>query len=331
MKKEIVTYSMLDMFRNCRKKCWWRYEEGVTPIAKAWNLRFGTAVHQVLEVWHTNYNVAETCLAIDELYPQRLFDPEEKRDFHLLYGMMKGYAQRYPAEEFDVICLEKKFLVDIINPDTGAKSRTFCLSGKVDGVIKMKDTGEYYLLEHKTAATIDGGYLEKLWTDFQLRLYVPAIEKELGITITGVLYNILGKTRIRQRQGETDTEYEARKAASKTGKIKRKVAEDDFDFNERLEEFYSKPEAFHREKIYIDRGAERLLQAEVWELTQNILLARRTGIWYQNSTFCFHWNRACSYFPLCRSNGKHQFLLESGVDYEIKAPHEELREAEPAF
>lgn len=299
---QIVTYSSLDTFRNCRKNYWWKFEQAVQPMEKAWNLRFGKAVHEALEIWHKNYNLHELQEKIESLYPQKGFDPEEKKDYLLLNGMMYGYVDKYTGqteEEFDIITLEQKFKTNIINPSTGAKSKSFKLAGKVDGVVQIKETGEFYLIEHKTASQIDGGYLERLWTDFQIRLYKPAMEKELNIKIAGVIYNILGKTRIRQKQKELDEEFLAR-----------------------LDEFYKKPEALHREKIYFTENDEQLIQAEIWELTQNILQAKRNGMWYQNTSYCFHWNRACPYYPLCRANGKHQILLEN--EYEIKPAHEEL-------
>lgn len=324
MEKELVTYSRLNGFRNCRKLDWWKYEQCVHPIQKAWNLVFGKAVHKALETLYTTNNPEEVMNLLDSMYPQRGFDPAERTDYLLLVGMMNGYIERYLVEEFTPVCLETRFRIPIINPATGAKSRTFDLAGRADGVVQMIDTREFYLLENKSASEIGGNYIERLWTDFQIRLYRPAIEKQLGLKIAGVIYNILGKTRIRPAQGETDFEYQARVDASKTGKIKRKVAESDEEFLARLKEYYSRPEAFHREKIYFTEEDERLIQAEVWELTQNILEARRSGMWYQNSTYCFHWNRACPYYPLCRANGKHQILLEN--EYEIRPPHEELED-----
>ena len=82
--------------------------------------------------------------------------------------MMTGYARRYPAEQFEVIHLEKKFEGPLVNPLTRAVSRSFKLAGKIDGIVKMGDG--YFLLEHKTAAQLGGDYLERLWTDFQVTL-----------------------------------------------------------------------------------------------------------------------------------------------------------------
>jgi len=330
--KEILTYSALAGFRDCREWYNKRYNQHIVPLEKDWNLRFGTMIHKCLEVWHSTGDLRQVYGYIEESYPNRAVDEEQQKDWHYATAMMRGYADRYPTEEFEVIALEKKFQNLIINPETGAKSRSFLFAGKVDGVVKIGS--EYYLIEHKTTSVIDGGYLDKLWTDFQIKLYVPAIEKEMGITISGVIYNILVKPKLRQGKGETEAEYEERLATliakSKTGKsnAKRKMPEDNAGFLARLAGKYDDPAMFHREKIYFSRDQDYILQAELWELTQAILDARRRGIWYQNTNTCFKWNRPCAYYSICRSGGN-QNVIDNF--YEIKPPHEELEEESKAL
>jgi hypothetical protein len=241
--------------------------------------------------------------------------------------MMKGYAERYAVEEFEVIALEEPFTnMPIVNPATGATSRSFVLAGKVDGIVRID--GDYYLLEHKTAAQLGSDYLERLWTDFQITLYAWYLEQRFGFQITGILYNILVKTRLQQSQGETEEEFEARRAEllakSKTGKTtaKRKLPETDGEFQQRLAEKYAEPGMFHRERLYISRDRFAVLQAELWELTQSFLDARRRGAFYQNTSFCFNYQRPCPYFALCRSNGNPNVMENF---YQRVEPHEELR------
>jgi hypothetical protein len=246
--------------------------------------------------------------------------------------MMIAYASRYAREDFNIIALEKTFEGPIINPKTGAASRSFVLAGKVDGIVRVGDS--YYILEHKSAAQIDADYLERLWTDFQIAIYSFYVEQALAIPITGVIYNILAKARLQQSKGETEDEYQARRAEliakSKSGTTtaKRKMPESDEEFQARLAEKYADPEMFHREMLYLSRDRFDLLRAELWELTQAFLDARRRGIFYQNTGFCFNYHRPCAYFAICRSNGNPNIIENF---FEIAAPHEELREAEPAF
>ena len=320
------TYSMWNLFRNCRKAFEWRYIDELVSLKTDRNLNLGSTVHAALELWHRDRDLAAVLGAIDRAYPQRVREPEQKRDWHLASALMKGYAARYPSEEFEVVALEKTFDGPIVNPATGAESRTFTLSGKVDGIVKIGT--DHYLLEHKTVSQVSGDYLERLWTDFQIILYSYYVEKALGRPLVGVIYNVLVKARLKQREGETEAEYEARRAAlaakSKTGRssAKRRLAESDEAFQERLNKKYADPEMFHREQIYLSHDRFEELQSQLWELTQSFLEARRRGVYYQNTSYCFHYNRPCAYLPLCRSGGNPNVVENL---YQRVPPHEELR------
>ena len=327
---KLSTYSMWSLFRNCRKACEYRYEIGLTPIEKDPNLSFGSLIHDCLQTWHGTRDFAATLAIIDHACANRVSDDNVRKDWHLARAMMTGYAARYPQEEFSVVALEKTFEGPIINPATGAASRSFLLAGKVDGIVRIGDG--HYILEHKSAAVIDADYLERLWTDFQIAIYSHYVEQTLGIPITGVIYNVLGKARLQQGKGETEEEYQARRAEllakSKTGKTtaQRKLPESDEDFQARLAEKYADPEMFHREMLYLSRDRFDILRAELWELTQAFLDARRRGVFYQNTGFCFNYHRPCAYFPVCRSNGNPNVIENF---YTITPPHEELLAATP--
>jgi hypothetical protein len=331
-----TTYSMWNLFRNCRKAAHWRYVLEIVPLAKDKNLSFGSLMHQCLEVWHRTCDLAAALDIIDRACVNRAQD-EQRRAWHLATAMMRGYAARYATEEFEVVALEMPFEGEIINPETGAASRSFVLAGKVDGVVRVGD--EHFLLEHKTAAAVDAGYLERLWTDFQITVYAYYLEHSLGIRIAGVLYNILVKAKLQQGAGETEDEFQARRAEllakSKAGKssAKRRLPETDDEFQARLAAKYAEPEMFHRETLYISREQFTTLRAELWELTQAFLDARRRDVWYQNTSFCFQYGRPCPYFALCRSGGSPNVLENF---YQRVPPHEELRngalaEESPAF
>ncbi len=319
------TYSMWSSFRNCRMACKLRYLDFLVPLSSDPNLRFGSAIHQFLEHWHRGRDLAQVLDQIDHSYPNRAGDEDQQRDWHLATAIMKGYVVRYPSEEFAVVELEKKFEGEIVNPATAATSRSFMLAGKVDGIVQIGD--EHFLLEHKTASLLDSSYLERLWTDFQIILYCWYVEQVLGIRINGVIYNILVKAKLQQSRGETEAEYEARRAEliakSKTGKssAQRRMPESDDAFQARLAIKYIEPGMFHREILYISRDRFAVLQAELWELTQNFLDARRRDTWYQNTSQCFQYGRPCAYFPLCRSDFS---PLVRENHYRIEPPHTEL-------
>jgi hypothetical protein len=324
--RTVTTYSMWSLFRNCRRACELRYIKELAPIQRDHNLSFGSLIHECLEKWHRGRDLAEALDHIDKSLPNRSHDDGQKADWHLAIAMMTGYASTYPVEDFDVVFLEKTFEGKIANPATGAMSRSFVLAGKVDGIVCIN--GRFYLLEHKTASQLDGDYLEKLWTDFQICLYAYYVEQVFGIKIAGIIYNILVKARLQQGKGETEAEFEVRRAdllaKSKTGKTTatRKMPESDADFQSRLMAKYAEPGMFHRETLYISRDQFETLQTDLWELTQQFLDCRRRGVFYQNTSYCFFYHRPCAYFALCRSGGSENIIANF---YETKSPHEELR------
>jgi hypothetical protein len=286
----VSTYTMWSLFRNCRKAVEWRYLEQLVPVTRDRNLHFGSIIHECLQTWHERRDLDDVVALINRLCPNRQQDENQRRDWHLAIAMMRAYAERYAAEEFEIVALEKAFEGPIVNPATGAASRSFVLAGKVDGIVRIG--GEYFVLEHKTAAQIDGDYLEKLWTDFQITIYSYYIEQTMGIPITGILYNVLVKAKLQQGRGETEDEYQTRRAEllakSKTGKTtaKRKLPESDAEFQQRLAEKYADPEMFHRETLYLSRDRFDILRSELWELTQAFLDARRRSVFYQNTGIC---------------------------------------------
>ena len=332
-----TTYSMWALFRNCRKAVDWRYLQHLVPLQRDRNLHFGSIIHECLQAWHLRRDLDEVLVIINRLCADRLQDENQRRDWHLATAIMRAYAARYATDDFDIVALERNFEGPIVNPATGAASRSFVLAGKVDGIVRIG--GEHFILEHKTASQIDGDYLEKLWTDFQITIYAHYIEQTAGIRITGILYNVLVKAKLQQGRGETEEEFQARRAElvakSKTGKTtaKRKLPEADEEFQHRLAEKYADPEMFHREMLYLSRDRFEILRAELWELTQAFLDARRRGIFYQNTAFCFNYQRPCPYFALCRSNGNPNVVENF---YQRVPPNEELRvvpneSTEPAF
>ncbi len=330
----VSTYSMWNSFRNCRKQAELRYLQHLLPLERDRNLHYGSLIHDCLQLWHTGRDLAAVLALIDRLCPNRIHDENQRLDAHLATAMMKAYASRYAAEDFEVVALEKTFEGPIVNPATGAASRSFVLAGKVDGIVRIGD--EHYLLENKTTSQLNSDYLERLWTDFQITIYAYYVEQTMGIPITGILYNILVKAKLQQSKGETEEEFEARRAEllakSKTGKTtaKRKLPETDEEFQQRLAEKYTEPTMLHREMLYLSRDRFDILRTELWELTQAFLDARRRGVFYQNTGFCFNYHRPCAYFPICRSNGNPNVVENL---YTITPPHEELRAAasEPAF
>jgi len=325
--KFTTTFSFWKKFMDCRKSCQYRYIDELVSIYKNDNLLFGSVIHECLESWHEKRDFVDVVNHLQTLYSDRFTNLKSMDSYSRAAAMMRGYVNTYPEEEFEVIELEKKFEGNIINPKTHKTSLTLKLAGKIDGIVKQGNS--YFLLEHKTASTIDENYLSKLWNDFQITIYAWYARECFNIPITGIIYNILGKTKVKQSKGETEREFLLRKqeliAKSKTGKsaAKRKMPESNEDFQTKLAKVYNDSKMFHREVIYLTEDNFTALLSELWQLSQAFLHARRTGNFYRNTGQCYQYFSQCSYHAICNASNK-QMVIDN--QYTKCEAHEELKE-----
>ena len=330
--KDILTYSSIKLFQSCRWKYNQRYNNNLTPSKEKDVLYLGSVWHSVLEIWYGNSDhkskIEKAIVLIDKSFPDYLTDSKQKQNWHLCQAMFEGYINRFPEEEFKPLGLEMEFVIPITNPRTGRCSRTFELRGKVDGLVQLKESGDLFLIEHKTAAQVSTDYIERLTFDFQINLYAMALSRFLKLKISGVIYNVIRKAKLKQSEGESEEQYEIRRAElikkSKSGKTaaKRKMPESDDLYRKRLIAKYDDSEMYHREVLYLsDQDAARTSQ-ELWNISKLILIAKRENNWIPNWDNCFQFgNQPCTYWPLCRSNNN-QLVLENY--YTIAEPHSEL-------
>lgn len=147
---------------------------------------------------------------LDDLLPQPDYDlfMEHKE---LGIGMMryyKDYAER--NDNFTVIASEHTFSVPILTPEGTVfrwmDRRFFPMGmkdvharGRTDTLLQDNDTGQYGILENKTAAKLDEDYFRHIELDDQCTSYIWASEREAEIydlpyrKIDFIIYNALWK------------------------------------------------------------------------------------------------------------------------------------------
>jgi hypothetical protein len=122
----LLTQSSLRSFRACHKRYQLRYEMRLRSLApKDEKLRRGSSVHRALEAWSKTGGDIEAALAA--------LDRVNEYDYQYERAMMIGYHVRWekPAK---TILVESEFRFSLVNPDTGASSRTFELGGRLDAL-----------------------------------------------------------------------------------------------------------------------------------------------------------------------------------------------------
>ena len=121
----ILTQSSVRTFRACPRLYHIRYVLRVRPVVKPDALRTGSSVHRGVEVLRKGGTLEAACAALDREDP---FDYQRER------AMLVGYLARWGDPTRGIVAAEQQFEVDLINPETGAPSRTFRLAGKMDAI-----------------------------------------------------------------------------------------------------------------------------------------------------------------------------------------------------
>lgn len=291
--KEILTQSRIQMRKNCAFKEHLRYNHRLVPKRNSEARNIGTAVHKGLETHSVDAALAELDREVHSQEEQDKLDVRKAT----VSAMLKGYWAA-GFQEFDSLEPELKFSVPIRNPRTGAFSKKFLFEGKVDGVAMVD--GQHWLVEYKTAGALDQSYFDKLYLDTQITSYIYGAQRALGITFAGVIYRVIRKPTIRQKQKETLDEYCKRLEA-------------DYLDPER-KEFY-----FADAKLYRSQEDIAAFEQELWDFTQQYLFDNRCNCHMRNTSRCLDWGK-CEYMPICMQEAGWEAL------YERREPHEELKD-----
>ena len=312
----IITHSSAECFQSCRVKYDYRYNREIIPSEPQAALDFGTAIHAGLEFWF-KYNTAKGAIeAAVEMGAKRGLSSE---NLCKVQALIERYTEIYEHEDFEIIEVEKPFRIKLQNPRTLKYSHTFQFNGKIDGLIKKGSS--FYILEHKTTTAINDCYIRQLEIRAQTALYAAAMEAE-GYPIKGAIYDIIEKPGIKMGKGETEEEFEARKAAllakSKTGKTtaQRKEAETPDEFMARCREKINK-DSFRRVEILTDIHRKREAMDNLWRTAKDMI---RPDI-YPNTGACIIFGKECPYINLCRNHGN---LEACGDEYTTQKAYSEL-------
>ena len=112
--------------------------------------------------------------------------------------LVRGYAARWQTEDFAVIGSEQIMSSPVINPATGAASRTFTTAGKID-VPYRRRSGNTGIIDHKsTSDDIEdpgGSYWKHLAVDNQALQYL-LLQWQNGIETNQALWDVMRKPSI---------------------------------------------------------------------------------------------------------------------------------------
>jgi hypothetical protein len=220
-------------------------------------------------------------------------------------AMLRGYDCRWGdemADRYVVLAVEAEFRAPLINPETGAASRTWQRGGKIDAIAHDCQESRDVIVEHKTASEDIGPgtpYWRKLRMDGQVSGYFLGADA-IGFPAEACLYDVLGKLSIRPYKA---TPAEDRKFKKDGTLYANQRAEDETpeEFRARcIDAICLEPDSYYRrgEVVRLAAESEEALFDD-WQTAQQIHESSRRGRFPRNPDACMKWGRACDYFDVC--------------------------------
>lgn len=310
----VVTNSELRVRRRCQREHFHMYIQGYRPIGDVEALRFGSMFHNGREaLWRGH--------GLDAALEAAVVGAIDEYEAAKVRVLLRGYEARWGGAPEDFVDAEVEFRAPMVNPETGAASRTYELGGKLDILMVARFS------ELKTTSEDIGPgsvYWRKLTLDPQVSTYYAG-GRSLGREMTGCLYDVVRKPSLRPGQVplvdeagfkivlDANGERVYCKNAGKAGPKPRETAdtaqgyvlqtrpETAEEYEARLtDEIASNPDRYYqRGEVVRLESEEREYAIEVWQLTRSMREAELSGIHPRNADACQRYNRLCGFFDVC--------------------------------
>lgn len=284
-----VTYSMFRSFQTCPRKCYWQYIQKLESAKKSDALDIGTMFHKLIEDHYTD-TPTDGLMEATSIYNIATMNEREQENLAKATSMAMAYANVIGCE-FDKryhYCASEQVFSMPLSTSTGGVSRTFTLTGKIDGMVIDRQTGERWLVEHKTAAKVYGQYLDKLSLDLQIMIYMIAGRLLYPDTPpVGVIYNIVQKSTLKR--------YEVCK--------KRSEPEPLYEYQARMDAQYeANPSMVSQHQIHFSQRDLNDVAVELGMWADHITMCRKSDQWPRNTGSCQTVYGTCQFWPLCQGN-----------------------------
>lgn len=283
-----LTYSAIRRARTCLRAYYYGMEQMIARETPGEPLTRGSILHEAIEAWNNTHDQAA---AMDVLTQ---FD-----DLHIRatwQAVILRYTEIYADWHLDGA--EEQWSMPLINPATGAPSRTFHLAGKWDGRIGR------WLVETKTVSediSDASQYWARLRVDPQITLYVQAA-RHAGHDVQGVMYDAIRKPAMAPKQVPMLDDHglkividdaTGKRAENKNGTPKQsagagltmqtRIETPDEWFDRLYQDIGERPSFyFARREIPVLDDEISAHQAEAWHYAKLIMWSRQHGYWPRN-------------------------------------------------
>lgn len=306
----VLTNSMANTFLDCPAKYYWEYVRRMSPNVPPTYFVWGGFLHFAFEMVFKGKTMEE----IQDLLRAKVEnDPELKKSWtakninlyegyiRLLPHVVDAYLLHYKAEwaseagpKYEVMVAEHQFSMPLIGE--------WLLEGKIDKIVKDAYTGAVYVWDLKTPASTGPRFWERLPLDSQMKTYLIAAQKSIGVNTTQVVYDVIKKPSAQKKPCEDPEEWADTVGAQYLVKHE--------DIFERGIITY---EQWALDKFFLDRQ----------QLTRQIEWAEQEGVYQEHHPG----NRigGCPYFKLC-VNGENETNLVQFYQRSLSDINKELEE-----
>lgn len=283
-----LSYSSISCFMDCRRKYYWSGIRNLERLQVVMPFFIGNMIDLGVSLLFANdKNVIKKVLKKYEEDKQTLrgsmnLTIEQEQDLNeqreIIIGMLEAYKMVH-AKEIKV--LKHKYMqYEVIVP-----INTFDVKIKIDNIVESKKG--LYLHELKTTRNLTPDYVKNIKNDFQTSIYYHLYNMSHKQKLEGIIYDVIQKPSIRQKQKESVQEFICR-----------------------LKDWYKGVD--NADKYYIETiktpmiSKDRVLNI-ITKVKEDIDRCTHIDDFYPNERFCYVYRR-CDFYDICHEGEKPELM-----------------------
>ena len=294
--KQHLSYSQLSTL-SCLKRYYYSYILNLKPKRFNQALDFGKYFHQGMDILNTTGDIDSAVVMVrEDMNKINAFSMNDEDVLKLewmkivVIAMIEGYYKYFYITDREngikILDSEQEYMVPIRNPKNNYMNRKYEYNFILDMIYENKK-GELWLVEYKTASRLGQSYFERLLIDGQGRGMAYMLKKEFNKEITGISYRIMKKPSIRQKKGESVSEFHER-----LGSV----------FQDQAEDY------FIEKKVYFDQTDLLIWAKDLWDSTKIVQFIKKNDCFPRDTSKCTILN--CPFVALCSSQQDAELLYE---------------------